>query len=239
VYGDSPLCRHHHRVKQADGWRLDQPLPGVLGLLPGGNLPGPGTATGPGHCRAMSIKTRTAAIARTLAAGTAALGIAAAALAAGTAAASAATAPATGIGVQLLDGSGQHPSWMQASLARGTAKTWHVKMTNTGTATETAAAVASSQLSFASGGPARQPAATLQPWITYSPAQAQLDPGQSATITVTVTVPAAAPLGLVPGSSANPDLAINTLWAYAAPAGTGQIQLATAAGIRMYITVTP
>ena len=26
----SPLCRHHHRAKQADGWRLEQPEPGVL-----------------------------------------------------------------------------------------------------------------------------------------------------------------------------------------------------------------
>jgi hypothetical protein len=26
----APLCRHHHRCKQAEGWRLDQPAPGVL-----------------------------------------------------------------------------------------------------------------------------------------------------------------------------------------------------------------
>jgi hypothetical protein len=26
----APLCRHHHRLKQADGWRLEQPEPGVL-----------------------------------------------------------------------------------------------------------------------------------------------------------------------------------------------------------------
>jgi hypothetical protein len=26
----APLCRHHHRCKQADGWRLAQPQPGVL-----------------------------------------------------------------------------------------------------------------------------------------------------------------------------------------------------------------
>ena len=26
----SPLCRTHHRVKQAEGWRLEQPAPGVL-----------------------------------------------------------------------------------------------------------------------------------------------------------------------------------------------------------------
>ena len=25
-----PLCRHHHRVKQAKGWRLTQPEPGVF-----------------------------------------------------------------------------------------------------------------------------------------------------------------------------------------------------------------
>jgi hypothetical protein len=26
----APLCRHHHRCKQAEGWRLTQPEPGVL-----------------------------------------------------------------------------------------------------------------------------------------------------------------------------------------------------------------
>jgi hypothetical protein len=26
----SPLCRAHHRVKQAEGWHLEQPAPGVL-----------------------------------------------------------------------------------------------------------------------------------------------------------------------------------------------------------------
>jgi hypothetical protein len=26
----SPLCRHHHRAKQAKGWRLTQPEPGIL-----------------------------------------------------------------------------------------------------------------------------------------------------------------------------------------------------------------
>jgi hypothetical protein len=25
-----PVCRHHHRVKQLEGWRLEQPEPGVL-----------------------------------------------------------------------------------------------------------------------------------------------------------------------------------------------------------------
>jgi hypothetical protein len=26
----APLCRHHHRIKQAQGWKLEQPEPGVL-----------------------------------------------------------------------------------------------------------------------------------------------------------------------------------------------------------------
>jgi len=26
----APLCRQHHRCKQAEGWRLEQPEPGVL-----------------------------------------------------------------------------------------------------------------------------------------------------------------------------------------------------------------
>jgi len=25
-----PLCRHHHRLKQLEGWQLTQPEPGVL-----------------------------------------------------------------------------------------------------------------------------------------------------------------------------------------------------------------
>ena len=25
-----PLCRHHHRAKQAHGWHLEQPEPGIL-----------------------------------------------------------------------------------------------------------------------------------------------------------------------------------------------------------------
>jgi hypothetical protein len=25
-----PLCRHHHKCKQRDGWTLEQPEPGVL-----------------------------------------------------------------------------------------------------------------------------------------------------------------------------------------------------------------
>jgi hypothetical protein len=28
--GVAPLCRHHHRCKQARGWQLTQPEPGVL-----------------------------------------------------------------------------------------------------------------------------------------------------------------------------------------------------------------
>ena len=26
----APLCRRHHRAKQAQGWRLEQPEPGVM-----------------------------------------------------------------------------------------------------------------------------------------------------------------------------------------------------------------
>jgi hypothetical protein len=28
--GLAPLCRHHHQIKQAQGWKLEQPEPGVL-----------------------------------------------------------------------------------------------------------------------------------------------------------------------------------------------------------------
>ena len=60
-------------------------------------------------------------------------------------------------------------------------------------------------------------------------------------VTDTVTIPAGAPLGLVPGNApgASASLAVNTVWAYAGPAGTGQIQMAAGAGFRQYITVTP
>jgi hypothetical protein len=29
----APLCRHHHRVKQAEGWTLQQASPGVMSWL--------------------------------------------------------------------------------------------------------------------------------------------------------------------------------------------------------------
>ncbi len=28
--GLGPLCRYHHRVKQSQGWRLEQPEPGIF-----------------------------------------------------------------------------------------------------------------------------------------------------------------------------------------------------------------
>ena len=42
----APLCRHHHRIKQLQGWRLEQPEPGVLAwVTPSGwtYLTGPAT----------------------------------------------------------------------------------------------------------------------------------------------------------------------------------------------------
>jgi len=161
-------------------------------------------------------------------------------MAIGTAGQAHAAATSAGVGVQLLDGSAPNTSQMQASIPQGGSKTWHVKITNTGSATETVAGLPTSALGLYSGGPAAQPTSTLQSWITQSQATATLAPGASATIAVTVTVPATAPLGAVagyaPGSSAV--MAVNTFWGYAYPSG-GQIQLATAAGVRMYITVTP
>ena len=155
--------------------------------------------------------------------------------------ASATTTATTGIGIQLLDGSAPNPAYMQASIPQGSSRTWHVKITNTGTAAETVAGLASSAMGIYAGGPAKQPTSTLQTWITQSQATAVLNPGQSATIAVTVTVPATAPLGPIagyaPGTSSS--LAVNTFWGYAYPSGTSQIQMAAAAGIRMYITVTP
>lgn len=143
-----------------------------------------------------------------------------------------------GIGVQLLDGSAPNTSWMQASIPQGSSKTWHVKISNTGTTTETVAGIPSSALTVYSGGPAAQPTGMLQTWITGTWPAAVLTPGQSMTATVTVTVPAGAPLGPVAGNSPGPAaLSVNTFWGYAYPAG-GQVQLAAAAGVRMYITVT-
>jgi hypothetical protein len=143
-----------------------------------------------------------------------------------------------GVGVQLLDGSAPNTSWMQASIPQGGSKTWHVKIVNAGTTTETVAAFASSALSVYSGGPAAQPVGTLQSWITGSWPATVLAAGQSITEAVTVTVPASAPLGLVPGyAPGSAVLSVNTFWGYAYPAG-GQVQLASAAGVRMYITVT-
>lgn len=140
--------------------------------------------------------------------------------------------------MQLLDGSAPNTSWMQASIPQGSSRTWHVKITNIGTTTETAAGIPSSALAVYTSGPAAQPTGTLQPWITGTWPATILTPGQSMTATVTVTVPASAPLGLVAGKApGSATLSVNTFWAYAYPASS-QIQLATAAGIRMYITVT-
>jgi hypothetical protein len=152
--------------------------------------------------------------------------------------ASAATAT-TGVGIQLLDGSAPNPSYMQASIPQGGSKTWHVKITNTGSATETIAGLPTSALLVYSGGLASQPKSTLQSWITQSQTTAVVAAGQSTTIAVTVTVPATAPLGAVTGSAPGTSsaLAVNTFWGYAYPSG-GQVQLAAAAGVRMYITVT-
>ena len=129
---------------------------------------------------------------------------------------------------------------MQASILRGGSKTWHVKITNAGTAAETVAAIPSSALGFYAGGPAKQPTSTLQSWITRDRSRPLvLGPGQSTVNVETDTVPAGAPLGLVPGYApgSSASLAVNAFWGYAYPAG-GQIRLATAAGVRMYITVT-
>jgi hypothetical protein len=147
----------------------------------------------------------------------------------------------TGVGIQLLDGTAPNTGWMQAAIPQGGARAWHVKIINVGSAAETVAAVASSALGFYAGGPARQPASTLQSWITRDKSGTTvLAPGQSVVVAVTVTVPAGARLGLVPGYApgSSASLAVNTFWGYAYPAGGGQIKLATAAGVRMYITVT-
>jgi hypothetical protein len=191
------------------------------------------------HCEGMDIsrqafRARTGAVVSRI---SAALGCAAVCAVLVTGLAGPASASA-GIGVQLLDGSAPDTSWMQASIPQGGSRTWHVKISNAGTTTETVAGIPSAALTVYSGGPAAQPAGMLQSWITGTWPATVLAPGQSMTATVTVTVPDNAPLGLVaghaPGSAA---LSVNTFWGYAYPAG-GQVQLASAAGVRMYITVT-
>jgi hypothetical protein len=151
-----------------------------------------------------------------------------------------ASAGTTGIGVQLLEGTSPNHGWMQASIPQGGSQTWHVRVTNTGTASERVAGLASSALGLYAGGPARQPASTLQSWMTpVRSGPAVLAAGRSTVITVTVKVPANARVGLVrgyaPGCPAS--LAVNTFWGYGYPA-PGQVRLDVGAGIRMYITVT-
>ncbi len=35
----APVCRHHHKAKQAPGWHLEQPEPGVMTWrLPSGRV---------------------------------------------------------------------------------------------------------------------------------------------------------------------------------------------------------
>jgi hypothetical protein len=195
-------------------------------------------ATGRRHCKGMSsneltVTTRGHIMKKILAA--LALAASTAVLVTGIAGPASASA---GIGVQLLDGT-PGTSGMQASIAQGSSHTWHVKILNAGTTTETVAGFASSALGVYGGGLAAQPTSTLQSWITATDAPATLAPAQSATIAVTVTVPASAPLGLVAGYAPGaPTLAGNAFWGYAYPAG-GQVQIASASGFRMTITVTP
>ena len=46
----APLCRRHHRAKQAHGWRLDQPEPGMMAwTTPSGRSYITGPAAYPGY----------------------------------------------------------------------------------------------------------------------------------------------------------------------------------------------
>jgi hypothetical protein len=128
---------------------------------------------------------------------------------------------------------------MTASIARGASRTWTIKVTNAGSVTETITLFPSGALGLYAGGPAAQPRSKLA--NTLSITSVTLHAGASATATDTVTIPATAALGLVHGNApgAPATLAVNTVWAYARPVGTGQIHMATGAGFRQYITVTP
>jgi hypothetical protein len=45
----TPLCRRHHRAKQARGWQLDQPEPGTMvWVTPSGRSYATGPAAYPG-----------------------------------------------------------------------------------------------------------------------------------------------------------------------------------------------
>ncbi len=123
---------------------------------------------------------------------------AAAAHARGALPASAATTT-IGVGVQGVSGPGFPGTWMTASIARGSSQSWTLKVTNTGNVTETIQLVPSGALGIYGGGPANQPASNLH--NTLSAASVSLAPGASATVTDTVTVPANAALGLVPGNA--------------------------------------
>jgi hypothetical protein len=149
---------------------------------------------------------------------------------------SAATAT-IGVGVQGVSGPGFPGTWMTASIAQGSSQSWTLKVTNTGNVTETIQLVPSGAMGLYGGGPAKQPASNLD--NTLSATSVSLAPGASATVTDTVTVPANAALGLVPGNApgASASLAVNTVWAYAGPVGSSGVQMAAGAGFRQYITV--
>jgi hypothetical protein len=178
-------------------------------------------------------------LATAAAAAAAAAALCAAALPASAAAsASAKPAPLAGIGIQGVSGPGFPGTWMTASIPRGDSRSWALKVSNTGNVAETIRFFPSGAMGLYAGGPAKQPASNLH--NTLSITSAALAPGASVTITDTVTVPVTARLGLVPGNApgAVASLAVNTVWAYAAPGGSGQVQLAVGAGFRQYITVT-
>jgi hypothetical protein len=152
-------------------------------------------------------------------------------------AATAATVPQVGVGVGGTGAGYVGGTWMTASIAQGGTQTWTFKVVNTGTATESVSLLASGAGGLYSGGPAKQPASNIH--NTISPSSVSLAPGASAQVTDTVTIPASAPLGLIPGNApgASASLAYNTVWAYVGATSGGQVSMAAAAGLRQYITV--
>lgn len=207
-----------------------------------GNRPAPNGTTAPLRL-AGTFSTDTAkywkdaTVKKTIATAAVTLAATAAALFAGALPVSAATTT-IGVGVQGVSGPGFPGTWMTASIARGSSQSWTLKVTNTGNVTETIQMVPSGAVGLYGGGPANQPASNLH--NTLSATSVNLAPGASATITDTVTVPASAALGLVPGNApgAAASLAVNTVWAYVGPAGSSGVQMAAGAGFRQYITVT-
>jgi len=139
------------------------------------------------------------------------------------------------LGVGIYGGTGadwQSGTWMTASIPRGGSHTWQGSARNVGTVPARISLIASGSAWY-------QTALPSALTVSVNPVSATLQPGESISFSVTVSVAANAPLGPVAGNSTNPSLAIPGVMALVQPISTsgGNVTSNASAAYRLYVTV--